>query len=55
MLMQWGLERAEKEHTNVRLMSSEAGAKLYRAVGFEEVGSLDVFGGMEYAFIKRTV
>ncbi|CAN8098115.1 unnamed protein product [Discula destructiva] len=53
MLMQWGQERADQEHTTVRLMASEVGANLYRALGFEEVGSLEVLGGMEYAFIKR--
>jgi len=53
MLLQWGLQRADDGQNNVRLMASEAGAQLYRATGFDEVGSIDLFGGMEYAFIKR--
>lgn len=53
MLMQWGHERADKEHRNVRLMSSEKGSNLYRAVGYEEVGSVECCGATEYAFIRK--
>lgn len=53
MIMEWGHERAAKEHKNLRLMASEAGSKLYRAMGYQEVGSRDILGGTEYAFIKR--
>ncbi|KAF3770640.1 hypothetical protein M406DRAFT_67026 [Cryphonectria parasitica EP155] len=53
MLMDWGEERAAKEHKNIRLMASAAGAKLYRALGYEEVGAVECLGGMEYAFIKK--
>ncbi|ROV98733.1 hypothetical protein VMCG_06704 [Cytospora schulzeri] len=53
MLTQWGLERAEKECKNVHFLSSLSGAKLYRAMGFEEVGAGEILGGMEYAFVKR--
>ncbi|KAJ4393365.1 hypothetical protein N0V93_002573 [Gnomoniopsis smithogilvyi] len=53
MLMQWGHERADAEHRNVRLMSSEKGSNLYRAVGYEEVGSVECCGAMEYAFIRK--
>lgn len=53
MLMQYGAERAEKEGKNVRFMASASGAKMYRALGYEEVGSLEILGGMEYAFVRR--
>ncbi|KUI70014.1 hypothetical protein VM1G_04737 [Cytospora mali] len=53
MLTGWGLKRAEKEQKNIHFLSSPSGAKLYRAMGFEEVGSKEILGGMEYAFIKR--
>lgn len=53
MLMQWGHDRADEEHKNVRLMATEKGAKLYRSLGYEEVGSLEVFGAIEYAFIRK--
>lgn len=52
-LTQWGLERAEKERKNVHFLSSPSGGRLYRTMGFEEVGSGDVLGGKEYAFVKR--
>lgn len=51
--MHWGQERADQDHKNVHFMASEQGSKLYRALGYEEVGSIDCLGGMEYAFIKR--
>lgn len=53
MLVTWGDERAKKENKNSRLMASVAGSKLYRSMGYEEVGSREILGGMEYAFIKR--
>lgn len=53
MLMQWGQDRAKEENRNIRLMASEQGAKLYRSLEYQEVGSLDVCGGTEYAFIKK--
>lgn len=53
MLTQWGLERAEKESKNVHFLSSPSGANLYRAMGFEEVGSGEILGGKEYGFVKR--
>lgn len=55
MLVAWGEERALKENKNVRLMASMAGSKLYRAMGYQEVGSREILGGMEYAFIKRAL
>lgn len=53
MLMEWGVKRAEKESKNIRFLSSPSGAKMYRALGYEEVGSGKILGGIEYAFIKR--
>lgn len=53
MLMQYGEERAEKDGKNIRFMASESGAKMYRALGYEEVGSREILGGMEYAFVRR--
>lgn len=53
MLMEWGEERAAKQHKNIRFMASTAGAKMYRALGYEEVGALDILGGMEHSFIKK--
>lgn len=52
MLTQWGLERAANEGKNIHLLSSPTGARLYRAMGFEEVGSGEISGGMEFAFVK---
>lgn len=53
MLVQWGQDRADEEHKNVRFTSSEKGAKLYRSLGYEEIGSLEICKGTEYAFIKK--
>lgn len=53
LLMQYGAERAERDGKNIRFMASENGAKLYRALGYEEVGSCEILGGMEYSFVKR--
>lgn len=55
MLMQWGQERADQEHRNVRFMASESGSRMYRALGYEELGSVDCYGGMESSFIKKAV
>lgn len=52
MLMQWGLQRAKQDHANLHLMSSQKGAPLYRSLGFEEVGSVELWGWTEYAMIK---
>lgn len=54
MLTQWGVERAKKQNKNIHFLSSPAGAKLYRTMGFEEVGSGEILGGKEYAFVRRT-
>lgn len=51
--MEWGQERAAEEHKNIRFLASTTGAKMYLALGYQEVGALEVLGGMEYAFIKR--
>ena len=37
-LMQWGMNRADKERVPIGLASSPAGEKLYHDCGFEEVG-----------------
>lgn len=52
MLVAWGEERAFKERKNTRLMASVAGAKLYRAMGYQETGAREILGGMEYGFYK---
>ncbi|KAK2601384.1 hypothetical protein N8I77_010839 [Diaporthe amygdali] len=53
LLTGWGLERAAEENKAVHFLSSPSGAQLYRAMGFEEVGSGNILGSVEYAFIKR--
>ncbi|KAI7780377.1 hypothetical protein LA080_016101 [Diaporthe eres] len=53
MLTRWGMDRAAAENKAVHFLSSPSGAQLYRAMGFEEVGSGEILGGVEYAFIKR--
>lgn len=53
MLTRWGMEKAAEENKAVHFLSSPSGAQLYRAMGFEEVGSGEILGGVEYAFIKR--
>lgn len=53
MLMQYGAERAEKDGKNIRFMASASGAKMYWALGYEEVGSHEILGEMEYAFVQR--
>lgn len=54
MLVTWGEERALQEDLKVvRFLAGEKGAKLYRAMAYEEVGKVDILGGMEYAFFKR--
>ncbi|KAL1863019.1 hypothetical protein Daus18300_008175 [Diaporthe australafricana] len=53
MLTRWGMERAAGESKAVHFLSSPSGAQLYRAMGFEEVGSGEILGGTEYAFVKR--
>lgn len=47
------MENAAEENKPVHFLSSPSGAQLYRAMGFEEVGSGEILGGVEYAFIKR--
>lgn len=47
------MDRAAGENKAVHFLSSPSGAQLYRAMGFEEVGSGEILGGVEYAFIKR--
>lgn len=51
--MAWGEKRAQEENKNIHLTSSSAGAKMYRALGYEEVGSSEIMGALEYAFVKR--
>lgn len=53
MLTRWGMEKAAEENKAVHFLSSPSGAQLYRSLGFEEVGSGEILGGVEYAFIKR--
>lgn len=53
MLTRWGMERAAEEKRAVQFLSSPSGAQLHRAMGFDEVGSGEILGGVEYAFIKR--
>lgn len=53
LLTRWGVDRAVEEHKSIHFLSSPAGAQLYRAMGFEEVGSGEILGGVEYAFVKR--
>lgn len=53
LLMQWGEERAAKEHKSIHLVASPTGAKLYSVLGYEQVGEMDLMGELETVFIKR--
>ena len=41
-LMRWGLERAEKERCPILLIATSTGSGLYRKLGFEILGTLNV-------------
>jgi GNAT superfamily N-acetyltransferase len=53
VLMQWGLDRAEKDGKDVCLSASVAGQSLYLKLGFEVVDSRDILGEQWTAMVKR--
>lgn len=52
-LMAWGEERAAADKKNIWFLSSPMGAKMYRALGYEQVGAEEIMGVVEFAFVKR--
>ena len=50
MLCRWGLDKAKAEHLAVTLFASPMGVRLYRRLGFRDVGSFrtQVVGEEEY-------
>lgn len=53
MLMQWGLDRAEKDGQDVCLSSSTAGLSLYLKLGFVALASKDILGDEWTAMVKK--
>jgi len=43
-LLQWSLKRSDEEGVPIGLCASPVGCKLYRSVGFEDAGILDITG-----------
>jgi hypothetical protein len=53
MLVQWGLDRAEKDGKDVYLSSSADGSWLYRKLGFEMLGTIVVLGEEKSSMVWR--
>lgn len=52
LLTRWGMEEAEKDGRDVYLLASEAGALLYRKLGFVEICEMEKFGMRQFALVK---
>ena len=53
MLLNWGLEKAQEQNRDTYLIATPAGAPLYRAAGFEDLGSFLLFDTPHNGMIKR--
>ena len=53
-LLQWGLSRADEEAVQMGLIASPAGRRLYKSVGFQDVGFLKIEGCplMDSAYVR---
>ncbi|KAM5384608.1 hypothetical protein ACJZ2D_001353 [Fusarium nematophilum] len=54
MLLKWALEEAEKLGEDCYLVATPAGLPLYRAIGFEELDVLQLFGVPHHSMMKRS-
>ncbi|ETS84154.1 hypothetical protein PFICI_02179 [Pestalotiopsis fici W106-1] len=52
LLTKWGMDQAEKDGRDVYLLASEAGASLYRKLGFTEICEMQKFGMRQFALVK---
>lgn len=53
MLVKWGTDRADEEGKDAYVISSPAGKPLYLKAGFEEVGTLKLFGVTFYQMLWK--
>ncbi|OAA58314.1 Acyl-CoA N-acyltransferase [Cordyceps fumosorosea ARSEF 2679] len=53
MLLNWGLDKAQKQNRDVYLIATPAGIPLYQAAGFEDLGSFMLFDTPHNGMIKR--
>lgn len=44
-LVQWGMDLAAKEERDILLFASPTGQLLYKKMGFEEIGEVELFEG----------
>ena len=52
-LLNWGLERSKEQGRDCYLFATPAGKPLYSAMGFENLGAVDLFGEPHFSMIKR--
>lgn len=52
MLLNWGIERAEADKKDCYLIATPAGRPLYLNAGFEDLGTVDIFGVPHYSMIR---
>jgi GNAT superfamily N-acetyltransferase len=53
ILVNWGVQQADKRAKKCYLFASEAGRRLYLSVGFEVVREVSVFGFPHYSMIRQ--
>ena len=53
-LLDWGIEHARAENKDIYLLSTPTGRKLYTGAGFQELGSIDMFGTPNYHMLLQT-
>lgn len=51
--MRWGLDAAEKDGTDVFLISSPAGRRLYLAHGFQKLVQEEILGSLQCAMLWK--
>jgi GNAT superfamily N-acetyltransferase len=55
LLLEWGVQEAAKQGGDCYLVATPAGLPLYRAAGFEDVRTVDIFGTPHMSMRKRNV
>ena len=56
MLVQWGMDMAAKEKRDCFLVATPSGKPLYTALGFEDMGDIDLCGAPHtQMIIKKNV
>lgn len=53
MLLDWGVKEAVRDRKHIYLVATPAGRPLYRAAGFEELATLQIFGVQHYSMIRK--